>query len=196
MTSILHCLLGTYELLTFRNLSGQLSRRSIHIHFPRYQVDNTDCSHHQKTLQTACPHCHQKIHIFSSLSRPGYYSKCGQWLGILSNSSKISKSELSFSHYQVCGDFLAVTSYLSHIVDHLTIAKSLQYYSEQLTDANIAAFARFLNIPKNKVWMWQQGQVIQQFDGLSKCWQKTLALPTGEPRMGMPINLAVLTIIC
>lgn len=42
MTSILHCLLGTYELLTFRNLSGQLSRRSVDIHFPRYQVNNTD----------------------------------------------------------------------------------------------------------------------------------------------------------
>jgi hypothetical protein len=42
MTSILHCLLGTYELLTFRNLSGQLSRRSVDIHFPRYQVNNED----------------------------------------------------------------------------------------------------------------------------------------------------------
>ncbi len=42
MTTILHCLLGTYELLTFRNLSGQLSRRSVDIHFPRYQVDNPD----------------------------------------------------------------------------------------------------------------------------------------------------------
>jgi hypothetical protein len=42
MTGILHCLLGTYELLTFRNLSGQLSRRSVDIHFPRYQLDNCD----------------------------------------------------------------------------------------------------------------------------------------------------------
>ena len=40
MTGILHCLLGTYELLTFRNLSGQLSRRSVDIHFPRYRLDN------------------------------------------------------------------------------------------------------------------------------------------------------------
>ncbi|PSF37602.1 hypothetical protein C7H19_08575 [Aphanothece hegewaldii CCALA 016] len=40
MTGILHCLLGTYELLTFRNLSGQLSRRSVDIHFPRYQAEN------------------------------------------------------------------------------------------------------------------------------------------------------------
>ncbi|MDF0556350.1 AAA family ATPase [Kamptonema sp. UHCC 0994] len=39
MTGILHCLLGTYELLTFRNLSGQLSRRSVDIHFRRYLPD-------------------------------------------------------------------------------------------------------------------------------------------------------------
>ncbi len=39
MTSTLHGLFGTYELLEFRNLSGQLSRRSVDIHFPRYQAD-------------------------------------------------------------------------------------------------------------------------------------------------------------
>lgn len=42
MTGILHCLLGTYELLTFRNLSGQLSRRSVDIHFRRYCADTPE----------------------------------------------------------------------------------------------------------------------------------------------------------
>ncbi|MGB3650565.1 MAG: ATP-binding protein [Rivularia sp. (in: cyanobacteria)] len=42
MTGILHCLLGTYELLTFRNLSGQLSRRSVDIHFRRYCADDPE----------------------------------------------------------------------------------------------------------------------------------------------------------
>jgi hypothetical protein len=35
-TGIVHVLLGTYELLSLANLSAQLSRRSIEIHFPRY----------------------------------------------------------------------------------------------------------------------------------------------------------------
>jgi len=34
-TKIVHVLLGTYELLALRNLSGQLSRRSLDIHFCR-----------------------------------------------------------------------------------------------------------------------------------------------------------------
>jgi hypothetical protein len=41
-TKTVHVLIGTYELLAFRNLSAQLSRRSIDIHFARYQADNAD----------------------------------------------------------------------------------------------------------------------------------------------------------
>jgi hypothetical protein len=41
-TGTVHALFGTYDLLAFRNLSGQLSRRSIDLHFPRYQADKTD----------------------------------------------------------------------------------------------------------------------------------------------------------
>ncbi len=40
MSGVIHGLFGTYELLIFRNLSAQLSRRSIDIHFPRYQANN------------------------------------------------------------------------------------------------------------------------------------------------------------
>lgn len=41
-TKTVHVLVGTYELLAFRNLSAQLSRRSIDIHFPRYRADKPD----------------------------------------------------------------------------------------------------------------------------------------------------------
>ena len=37
-TKTVHVLFGTYELLAFRNLSAQLSRRSIDVHFPRYRL--------------------------------------------------------------------------------------------------------------------------------------------------------------
>ncbi len=38
-TGTVHVLFGTYD-LAFRNLSGQLSRRSIDIHFPRYHAES------------------------------------------------------------------------------------------------------------------------------------------------------------
>lgn len=37
-----HVLYGTYDLLSFRNLNGQLSRRSIDIHFPRYRAESAE----------------------------------------------------------------------------------------------------------------------------------------------------------
>jgi hypothetical protein len=37
-TGVTHVLFATYEFVPFRNLNGQLSRRSIDIHFPRYRA--------------------------------------------------------------------------------------------------------------------------------------------------------------
>lgn len=42
LTKTVIVLAGTYELLAFRNLSGQLSRRSIDVHFPRYLAADPD----------------------------------------------------------------------------------------------------------------------------------------------------------
>lgn len=42
MSQTVHVLVGTYGLLIFRNVSAQLSRRSIDIHFPRYHADRPE----------------------------------------------------------------------------------------------------------------------------------------------------------
>jgi hypothetical protein len=42
MTDTVHVLIGTYELLSLANLSAQLSRRSVDIHFGRYQADSAE----------------------------------------------------------------------------------------------------------------------------------------------------------
>ena len=44
-TKTVHVLLGTYDLLAFRNLNVQLSRRSIDVHLARYHADDTDDRH-------------------------------------------------------------------------------------------------------------------------------------------------------
>lgn len=45
-------LIGTYELMSLRNLSGQLSRRSFDIHFPRYNTTREDIKSFQNVLWT------------------------------------------------------------------------------------------------------------------------------------------------
>src|SRR6266508_2842322 len=42
LTECMHVLIGAYELLPFRNLSAQLSRRSTDIHFRRYRADKPE----------------------------------------------------------------------------------------------------------------------------------------------------------
>lgn len=39
-TGTVHVLFGTYDLLAFRNLGGQVSRRSVDVHFPRYRAED------------------------------------------------------------------------------------------------------------------------------------------------------------
>ena len=41
-TKTVHVLFGTYDLLAFRNLNGQLSRRSIDVHLARYRADDSE----------------------------------------------------------------------------------------------------------------------------------------------------------
>lgn len=53
MTRTVHVFFGTYELLTFRNLSGQLSRRSIYIPFPRYRAERVSDAASFKTVIAA-----------------------------------------------------------------------------------------------------------------------------------------------
>jgi hypothetical protein len=42
LSGTVHVLFGTYDLLAFHNLNGQLSRRSVEIHFRRYRADQED----------------------------------------------------------------------------------------------------------------------------------------------------------
>jgi hypothetical protein len=52
-TKTVYVLAGTYDLLVFRNLNAQLSRRSIDVHFPRYRaVDKGERQAFQQVLLT------------------------------------------------------------------------------------------------------------------------------------------------
>lgn len=53
VTGVVHVLFGTYDLLAFRNLSGQLGRRSTEIHLPRYRREReADVIAFQRVLRT------------------------------------------------------------------------------------------------------------------------------------------------
>jgi hypothetical protein len=49
-----HILFGTYELLAMRNLSGQISRRSVDIHLRRYTAEDSDQDNFASAVASLC----------------------------------------------------------------------------------------------------------------------------------------------
>lgn len=57
MTNASYVLMGTYDLLTFRTLNGQLGRRLVQIHLPRYRLDIAeDVQEFKKVLRSFQKH--------------------------------------------------------------------------------------------------------------------------------------------
>lgn len=57
MTGTAYVLMGTYDLLHFRTLNGQLGRRCLQIHLPRYRLDRSeDVREFKKVLRTFQKH--------------------------------------------------------------------------------------------------------------------------------------------
>ncbi|MCU5184257.1 ATP-binding protein [Bacillus cereus] len=50
ITEITHVLIGTYDLISFANLSGQLSRRTVDINFSRYTLEEEDIIYFQRII--------------------------------------------------------------------------------------------------------------------------------------------------
>jgi hypothetical protein len=64
------------------------------------------------------------------------------------------------------GELLAIAPHLLSPPPKERVAQAFCAGIEQVAEGNIAAFARILQIPKNKVWMWQSGEVLPQLNVL------------------------------
>lgn len=131
----------------------------------------TACLRHQRRLSFQCPHCNQPLPQLSPYSRPGYCSKCFEWLGSSYNSQSfdnlaLAKEELMWQTWVVntVGELLAIAPRLQQPMPSERVAQAFRTYVKQMTEGNIAAFARMLQIPKNKVWMWETGKVLPQLN--------------------------------
>lgn len=135
------------------------------------------CLEHRTYLKTSCPHCYSEFPPLASNSRPGYCSNCEEWLG----ESNIKKSQLENETWQAwaignLGDILSKSPQLE-ITQIKKVSQSFQNIINQTTEGNIAAFARLIGFPKNKVWMWSKGKVLPQLSTLLKiCYLLDLSL--------------------
>ncbi|MDZ7961479.1 MAG: helix-turn-helix domain-containing protein [Aulosira sp. DedQUE10] len=132
------------------------------------------CPKHQQPLHQICSHCGQSNYPLAWRSQPGYCSKCFEWLGLpLSNKlcdSQDSAPELEFKIWiaNAVGELFVKTPCLTFLPSKETIAKALYAYAQELTQGNIAAFARLLQMPRNTVWLWCQGKNLPSIEALVK----------------------------
>ncbi|PSB31019.1 TniQ family protein [Stenomitos frigidus] len=163
------------------------------------------CPLHRQELLQQCPHCHKKNYPLAWHSRPGFCSKCHEWLGASpevksSNQKERSKEELAFEIWAATtvGGFIASTSNSAFDLTKDRIAKAFCLYVNHLAKGNIAEFARQLKVPRNTLWLWCQGNNRPTFtklveicfclgvslsdfltaDTSLKCHQKVQLLPT------------------
>ena len=146
------------------------------------------CPIHQRHLCSCCPHCDQQLPLLSWRTRAGYCSNCGEWLGTnldvelsteLLNTHVLSKAELQWQTWvvEVIGELISSTPSFKLPPPKENIAKSLDLIIEIVTEGNLAAFARLLEIPKNTLWMWQQRKALPQLDILLRiCYRLEISL--------------------
>ncbi len=125
------------------------------------------CPQHYQRLMDRCPHCQQQLFVIAELSRPGYCSKCGEWLGSLTetyvkNNYFLPDNELYWQIYVVecIGDLIAAAPRLSSPVTRERIATAIDASIWKITNGNIYAFNRFSSISPTLLRSWIRGKAI------------------------------------
>jgi transcriptional regulator with XRE-family HTH domain len=123
------------------------------------------CPFHCSPLVEKCPHCDCHNLPLTWKTRPGCCGKCGKWLGATNDepATEFSSSIHSdFEHYlwtaENLGQLLAASSSLKEIPYRDRVAQSLNGYAGLITQGNLAALARHLQVPKNTFWLWCRGK--------------------------------------
>jgi len=93
----------------------------------------TLCTKHNERLCGKCPHCKHQLPFLATNDRPGYCSRCGQWLGISSTliskqtEDRVIEAELS-QQVQIqhsIGELLATSKTIASPPSHQTFAANL-----------------------------------------------------------------------
>jgi AraC-like DNA-binding protein len=123
----------------------------------------TICLKHRQLLITVCPRCQKSIPFLTQVTRPGYCSHCGSWLGnslppqAVENTSN-ERAELKYQYWvaEVVGELLAGAPHFSEPPKREQIATMLSQYVEHYAKSNLTALARLvkLNVQVLQRYIW------------------------------------------
>ncbi len=133
------------------------------------------CPEHQKRLQLRCPHdnCQHLLPMLDSLSRPGYCSSCGRWLGSMTEGDQMEQelytegeSEWSVWVCQSVGELLVAMPTMASSPRKETLVRNISALTEQVVGGNASALARLLGCSPATVRDWRSGNVLPRLNSL------------------------------
>src|SRR6266487_2851742 len=114
----------------------------------------TTCAIHQIPLCQQCPNpdCARTLPALCWRSRPGYCAYCQEWLGRPSGGTKMNDPALAERHRWISmnvGALLALSPQIPVSPSRKRVPEALPAIIQQVTQGNISAFARILNMPQD-----------------------------------------------
>jgi len=131
----------------------------------------TTCVIHQIPLCQQCPNpdCVRTLPALCWRSRPGYCSYCQEWLGRPQGVTVTLDPTLAERHRWVTmnvGTLLALSPTVTVSPSRKRVQEALPAIIQQVTQGNISAFARTLNMPQGLVSHWVNGRKLPQLEML------------------------------
>jgi len=129
------------------------------------------CKKHSRFLIDRCPICKKEVDIIRRQMVPGYCPHCSSILAQESESNRINLKKFRWELYvyENMKDILSINHNKIDVQSfkHTFISK-LNVINEEYFSNNVAGFSRYLNIPKNTLRYWLNGQNFPSLDNILK----------------------------
>lgn len=119
------------------------------------------CVRHQRYLKSRCQHCGNALPWLARCTRPGYCSRCDNWLGMGAEDrfTELADGALSWQTWVVKNleEMIASAPYLQS-PPREKAAEGISRCIDQVAEGIMNRFACLINKRKNTVWGWQHGE--------------------------------------
>jgi len=119
------------------------------------------CPRHERSLETSCQHCQRQTRPLDSRSRPGFCCRCRKWLGfskssIRNNGDPLESDEIAYKLWvaKQMGELIARAPGMEADPTINKVTAFVPACIEKLTDGNVCAFARLVEVNQTTVSGW------------------------------------------
>jgi AraC-like DNA-binding protein len=119
------------------------------------------CPRHKRRLETSCPHCQKQTRQLDSRSRPGFCCCCRKWLGFSevsnrNNRAPLGSDEIAYELWvaKQMGELIASAPGMEADPPISKVTAFVPACIEKLTNGNIGAFARLVDVKEGTVSAW------------------------------------------